>query len=364
MIDQLRIPFSGTVKSDGTFEIDLTPAVLQSYYAMILVSARHVGNGEVTGSPRWTLAGGGMALDFTVGSAVDLGPRLFSPGETVTVSGSGAQPQATISGVLHGTRAGTAAELLAGAYVPTPSTLGVQPTGTTQILADITTPANVNTSVTVPTPQTATALGYIAFVEGGFFPLSVIVTGVQSNQDYLFQNLNIDPVSTQFVPFAATNLVDQQLVCTVIGNGTTTSRAIFLASSLPIAQFVFGTVNLINSDVTIKPRFPDWQVVDLVSAITVPGIAGQRIFLDEATFTITNPGGGIAQNAQCQIWNGPSGTGVLIWHSRLALANATVHADHVQVGNKSASVGNAMTLVFDTAPVGNFFEIAASGFYV
>lgn len=365
MIEPVRIPISGKVNADGTFQIDTNAAVLQSYYSMLLVSIRHIVNGtDTVGSPRWSLLGGGQALDFSVGSAVDLGPRLFSPGETITIKGSGGQPGAQLVGVLHGTRGDNAQSLIQGAYVPTPSTLGVQPTGTTSVLADLSTQPGGTSTVTVPTPQTATAIGYVTYIIGNVFPTGLLVSGAQTLQDYLFINYASDPVSTQFVPFAATNVVDQQLVCTLIGATTAASRVVVLSSTIPLAQFIFGTVNLINSSVGINPHPPDWQLTDPgTGTLVVPSMSGRRIFLDEATFSLTSSNAGTINNPQCQIWDGPVAGGTQIWKGRLVLAT-NLQSSYVQTRNKVTVSSNVMTLRFDSTTAGDFYDISASGFYI
>ena len=91
----VSVPFSGTTDANGAFSF--TNPVRKAYWTTVKVIA------ETTGSPNWAVRGaGGLPLDYGTGPRLSVGPFVVAPGDSLTVSGTGALPGVAVIGNIIG----------------------------------------------------------------------------------------------------------------------------------------------------------------------------------------------------------------------------------------------------------------------
>lgn len=305
MLESVKVPFSGTVKADGTFSIDVQAIALQNFWGMMMASVQQkTPAGTVSGNPLWTLSGGRIPLDFKFGPSVDLGPRLIAPGELITISGTGAIPSAIISGALHGVRSFTQSELLSNSYAPAASSTSVLTSNPRQRLfpngvtptpngPSFTVNAGQSTSFTFTIPSGTVALRILASAAGLAFTYSLAVVGNTTNEQYYGSTPapgSPQMVPTPTLPFTIPIEVDWDTQVIVSVTGDPTNQTLYYLSALfapeqpgqaGAAQSVFSPIPALWQAANKQPVAINANIVGAATALIVAAVVGQTIYLFE-----------------------------------------------------------------------------------
>lgn len=144
--------------------------------------------GEVSGgNPRWRILVNGTLSTVGRGPEIDVGPLLLHPSDRLTVSLTGATPNASVVGKFRGSHGDSAAEV-ARNYTPGPNTITVETISTRQPLtlapgqASLVVGTNTSNQVALQLQTGTQAIALLVDVPGNISGINLI--GNVTGQDY------------------------------------------------------------------------------------------------------------------------------------------------------------------------------------
>lgn len=366
MIHALNIGIAGQVASDGTATLK-QDRIATSESAIVLATV------QTAGTPNWTLSIAGRPVAFSPGPAVDLGPRLVAPNESVVVTLSGGRPGSPVVGQLHGYRSGDLSELIQAGGLLGANQVSVNSLAPIQLIDRFDSSLLALKQYTI-LPGMASAgimLDVNEVVPGSpdpahsVLPTTVTLRGLPSGDNYvsLFPAGTV-PIRRQAY-WGAVNPLDTGMALVtggVLGNGC------FIDVIMsPVPMVGQGGDQFGNLGVSMFGSAPAaWQAAGTMiggtfavaagtDQILVGGVAGLGIFLFDLGITHN---GNVAY--QGSLWDGPSALGVQRGEIRMPAADTPpVHI--VGSGAKAAATaGNSLIWRPDAEQVGTttYFTIA------